>query len=122
MKELNFDSCVLEPDEINALVNAIKKNKVLKSLNLQKSNLSSMGIDAITPPLASRLTSLNVSMNQLQKTDAKRIAEVLKENKILKTLDVSKNRFGSQGAIARLERPLWSTRQWGHDAPPAAAT
>jgi len=102
LNSLSIDSCV-GPDitgyEMLQMVITAGKNK-LQTLNMRDNSISTGGDTFISDFIRRdhfKLVSLNLTGNQLNDDDATNIAEALKGNKHLNTLNIRRNNFTSTG-------------------------
>eukprot|EP00163_Fabomonas_tropica_P002005 TRINITY_DN11502_c0_g1_i1.p1 TRINITY_DN11502_c0_g1~~TRINITY_DN11502_c0_g1_i1.p1 ORF type:complete len:463 (+),score=77.86 TRINITY_DN11502_c0_g1_i1:293-1681(+) len=88
-----------------ALGKALKKNKVLKSLDLRLNRIGDAGGAAVMAGLAqnSTLQSLNLGSNSLEMDTTRALTEVLKQNETLERLDLSCNDIPAEGGELLLD-------------------
>ncbi|NXA50672.1 NLRC3 protein, partial [Nothocercus julius] len=93
------------PKGAKALADALKKNQVLLSLNLQHNVIKEEGTMFLAEALSTnhRLTTLHLQKNSIGTHGARKIAEALKQNCSLKELILSSNSVGDNGSIALAE-------------------
>ncbi|KAK3827008.1 MAG: hypothetical protein J3R72DRAFT_426292 [Linnemannia gamsii] len=91
--------------EHRILVETLKINSTLTSLNLHKSKIGDNGVKALAEALEanSTLTTLNLMSNSIGDDGAKALAEALKTNSTLTTLDLCDNMIGNDGVKALAE-------------------
>ncbi|NXA41590.1 NLRC3 protein, partial [Eudromia elegans] len=93
------------PKGAKALADALKKNQVLLSLNLQHNVIKEEGATFLAEALLTnhRLTTLHLQKNSIGTHGARKIAEALKQNCSLKELILSSNCVGDDGSVALAE-------------------
>ena len=88
-----------------ALADALKHNKGLTKLHINKCNISAVGAQDLANALKnnSTLTELDISNNDISDGGANALADALKTNSTLTTLDISINQIGNVGVVALAE-------------------
>ncbi|KAF9910217.1 hypothetical protein BX616_010922, partial [Lobosporangium transversale] len=90
----------IEPSELRVLVNALKTDTVLTTLDMRNSSIGNEGALALSEALKSNtnLTTLNLSSNSMGKEGAFALSEALMTNTTLTILHLSSNAIGEEGA------------------------
>eukprot|EP00759_Apiculatamorpha_spiralis_P032149 PhF_6_TR33689/c0_g1_i2/m.49380 len=85
---------------VKELVNVLKKNPNITSLELGDNNLGDEGVSLLSDSLGNHgtLKSLDVQYNGIGRGGAQEIARMLSTNSVLRTLDVQLNNLGKEGA------------------------
>jgi hypothetical protein len=95
---LNLSSNSLKDEGVNAVCEAIQSNKETKlaSLNFSYNSIGPVGANAVAAMVAvtGALTKLSLAKNELGEEGIKAICEALEQNKSLKELDISGDKFG----------------------------
>ncbi|KAH7054780.1 hypothetical protein BKA57DRAFT_434420 [Linnemannia elongata] len=91
--------------EFGMLVEAIKANSILTTLNLDHNSIGDNGAQALSEALKtnSTLTTLNLYSNKIGPNGAQALSEALKTNSTLTTLNLEDNSIGDNGAQALSE-------------------
>lgn len=119
LKALQFDNCSINPSfnlqnhnkytnkEDPDIVKLIARSEKLETLSLCQTNQTKsmaeillLALDPRRPNFTGHLKTLNLSRNSLGKEGAKTLAEAIMPNQTLEMLDISKNYIGVSGAQA----------------------
>ena len=96
--DLSFND--LNDEGVSAVCKAIQSNKETKlaSLNFKNNGIGPVGANAVAAMVAvtGALTKLSLASNKLEEAGTKAICEALEQNKTLKELDISVDRFGNK--------------------------
>jgi Ran GTPase-activating protein (RanGAP) involved in mRNA processing and transport len=97
LTELNIERNSIKDEGITAICNAVQGNKESKlaKLNVAGNNISPVGATAVAAMVAviGGLTKISLARNELGEEGTKAICEALEQNRTLKELDISGNRF-----------------------------
>jgi NLR family CARD domain-containing protein 3 len=100
LTSLNLKFCFLSFEHIQLLSNALRSNKTLVKLDLSKNGLKSYTAKYFLDSLQinEHLMNINFHGNLLDDDFAHDLAELLSQNSILHTVDISNNPIGPDGA------------------------
>ena len=97
------------------LAEGLHNNRTLESLDLQNNYISDLGIQSLgLATVHSKLKTLNVESNGLTFEGAQYLAQMLKTNRTLTELYLSKNHVGDRG-VELLANALKDDRKNHHD-------
>ena len=101
VRNLNLDNNKIGNKGLIAISKALTTNTRLTNLDLVNNNIKKKGFIALALNLSEiNLEYLNLDSNKAKNEGAAAIAAVLKDNTALKTLDMSGNDIGDEGALA----------------------
>ena len=100
LKTLNLSNNLIGDDGANAIATALEKNKTLTILTLGNNNIGDYGAITIANALEKNqnLKILALTVNKISDIGAKAIAKALKKNKTLTNLKLGNNNIGDDGA------------------------
>ena len=92
LSELSLVMTEMTCDHINMIAGGLKMNKTLQVLNVSSNNMGSKGAICLTQALTgTQLQELYLAANHIRDDFAPHIANMLKQNKAIRVLDVSSN-------------------------------
>jgi Ran GTPase-activating protein (RanGAP) involved in mRNA processing and transport len=91
----------LSSEDSKKVIDAIKKNKTIKTLGLSSNNIGDKGAEELAQALKKNktITTLYLSSNNIREAGVIALAQALKENTTLKTLNLSDNDITSSQII-----------------------
>ena len=96
--QLVVDSCEFHTKGAESIGKMLKANKTLKFLNISNNHIGDVGTTAVVSGIktntSTALIELNISGCEFHSKGTENIADVLKKNKTLRSLNISKNHIG----------------------------